>query len=125
MTKRSTSSGSPPPGDQNDAQKYDCSDTTYSNKIEQYYCELNGVKRENVKEEARSAQLADSALNAKAPDGTVVQQRTKNSHCKSRKGDWNPLQSGSFCDNFVMTNFCKGEEGQVNFIYLFIVQVEL
>lgn len=111
----------PPPGDQNDAQKYDCSDTTYSNKIEQYYCELNGVKRENVKEEARSAQLADSALNAKAPDGTVVQINEQRIHIVNQgKGIGTPtVQSGSFCDNFVITNFCKGEEGQALTSFIF------
>jgi hypothetical protein len=56
------------PGDTN----YDCSDATYANKDEQYYCELNGLRRKNVDEEQRSALLANSALNADAPDGTVV-----------------------------------------------------
>ncbi len=56
----------PPPAN------YDCSDNSYSNATEQYYCELNGVRRNNLNEEQRSATLANSALNAKAPSGTVV-----------------------------------------------------
>lgn len=56
----------PPPAD------YDCSDTNYASSTEQYYCELNGVRRGNVAEEARSSLLGNSALNSKAPNGTVV-----------------------------------------------------
>lgn len=62
----------PPPNPNPPPAGYDCSDTSYASETEQYYCELNGVRRKNVNEEARAATLADSALNAKAPNGTVV-----------------------------------------------------
>jgi hypothetical protein len=82
---------------------YDCSDSSYASETEQYYCELDGLRRNNLNEEQRSATLANSALNAKAPAGTVVsvtEQLIRIVHNGAGLGG----------TNSALTTLCKGKD---------------
>jgi len=103
---------SPPPSQPN----FNCADNVYSSQAEQYYCELNGVRRGNVEEEARSAQLADSALNGKAPNGTVIQVQEQKIRIVNNG-------TGLGSSNAALQAFCLDDQDQpmTSFIYYKVV----